>query len=171
MKDGSAKSPQVIVIINRSRQPDKLSLSSRLNEEVERACRYQHFLSLIVLDIDLPSLDEATSKEITRFLKENCRQVDLLYPYEKKKFALLLPETSKEGALSLTWRLKRDIGFHGFTGGTKVKVRLGIASYPTEASSGEELLEKAFLALKEDKSSLRRKESPGRHNSPALIEN
>lgn len=151
---------KIILVIEPSSEPDKASLFSRLNEEVERAYRYQHFLSLIILNIDLPSLEEVRAKEIAHFLKENCRQVDILYSYGKKKFALLLPETSGEGALSLAWRIKREIEFHSFTGGTKVKVRPGIASYPTEASSGEELLEKAFQALEEkDKSSLRRKNS------------
>ena len=165
------KSSQVIVIINRSAEPCGSSLSSLLDEEIERAHRYQHFLSLIVLDREPSPLNKKPFQEIIRFLKENTRKVDIISFYKEDKLALLLPETSKEGALSLAWRLKREIGFHDFSGGVKAKIPLGIACYPTEASSGEELLEKAFLALKEeDKSSLRKK-NRGEYHSSIPVEN
>ncbi len=146
---------RVIVIVNHSRGTDKLSLSSRLEEEIERARRYQHFLSLLILAVESALPEREPLKEIIPSLKENIRKVDII-SLENNKLALLLPETSKEGAFSLGWRLKREIEFHNSSGGTKAKVRLGIACYPTEAGSGEELQEKAFLALEEGKSLLRR---------------
>lgn len=172
LKERSAKTSQVIVIVNRSGPPDKFSLSSRLDEEIERAHRYQHFLSLIIVVVRSSVSEGKSLEEIIRFLKENTRKVDIISFYKKDKFALLLPETSKEGALSLGWRLKKEIAFYNLPGETKTKnkVCLGIACYPTEANSGEELLEKASLALKEDRSSLRKKENRG-GRSPIFVKN
>ena len=126
----------------------------------------------MVLAIELSASEEKPLEGIIRFLKENIRKVDIVSFYEKDKLVLLLPETSKEGALSLGWRLKREIEAYNLPGETKTnhKVRLGITCYPTEAGSGEDLIEKAFLDLKEDKRSLRRKKNRGGH-SPILVEN
>ncbi len=161
-KDRSPEAAQVIVIVNRSGQPDEFSPPSRLDEEVERAHRYQHFLSLIILTVESSVSEGEYLKEIIPFLEENTRKVDI-FSFRNDKLTLLLPETSREGALSLAWRLRREIESYNFPGETKTKskVRLGIACYPTEAGSGEELLEKAFLALEEDKSFLRRPENHG----------
>jgi len=143
---------KITIIIERSNKSEKTSLSSRLIEEVERANRYQHFLSLIILEIDLPSLTDEPLKKIIHLLTENSRQVDLIFHHEGGKFAVILPETMREGALSLARRLKREVGsyIHRETKNNN-GVRIGIASYPTDAGSEKEMLEKTILSLKLEK--------------------
>ena len=90
--------------------------------------------------------------------------MDLISFYEQDNLILLLPETSKEGALSLSGRLKKEIASFNFKGGIKARVRLGMACYPTEASSGEELVEKAFQALKEEAAQSSLRQNAGRQS-------
>jgi diguanylate cyclase (GGDEF)-like protein len=126
-----------------------------LNTELTRATRYGHPLSLIILDLDSfkeyndnyghPAGDMRL-REIGEMLKENVREPDIAARYGGEEFAVILPNTSKAGAVKLAERLresaeakagrKNDNGsaISGYT------ISLGVATFPEDATTVRDLL-------------------------------
>jgi diguanylate cyclase (GGDEF)-like protein len=126
-----------------------------LHTEVMRATRYNNELSLIILDLDSfkefndqyghPAGD-VRLKEIGDMLRENVREPDLAARYGGEEFAVILPNTSKLGAMRLAERLRacaerRASGEshvnHVIAGYT---ISLGVATFPEDASTLNDLL-------------------------------
>jgi diguanylate cyclase (GGDEF)-like protein len=123
--------------------------------EITRASRYSQPISLIILDLD--SFKEYNDKwghpagdirlkEIADLLRSNVRDPDLAARYGGEEFALILPNTSKGGAIRLAERLRQSAeesapqksdGTYPIPGYT---ISLGVATYPDDATSMEELL-------------------------------
>ncbi len=86
--------------------------------EVARAGRYQHPLSLLMLDLDgLKTVNtlrgflagESVIASIGRLLRENMRSEDVVARLGGDEFALLLPETDSAGAHAFAERLREVI--------------------------------------------------------------
>lgn len=126
-----------------------------LDAEIARAGRYHHPLSLIILDLDSfkeyndrwghPAGD-VRLREIADLLRLNVRDPDVAARYGGEEFAIILPSTSKSGAVRLAERLRRSAESSapqkqedhcpvpGYT------ISLGVATFPDDAASVEELL-------------------------------
>ena len=85
-------------------------------------------------------------REIADLLRSNVRDPDLAARYGGEEFALILPNTSKGGAIRLAERLRQSAeasapqksdGTYPIPGYT---ISLGVATYPDDAASMEELL-------------------------------
>jgi len=132
-----------------------------LRSEFERARRYGHQLSVVMLDVN--SFKEVndryghlTGDELLTFLGrligENVRSSDIAARYGGDEFALILPETEREAARRVAAKIcdvvskRRDWG-----GGLLVNVTLnisaGVATFPKDALSAEDLLHEADRAL------------------------
>ncbi len=132
----------------------------RLKEEFYRAERTHGQLSLMILDIDHfkrfndtfghPAGDIILSTVAERVLS-NARKVDLTARYGGDEFVILLPDTSAEEALLLADRLHQAVSSVPLTlannNDIHLTVSIGIATYPTHASSIEELIKRADEAL------------------------
>ena len=138
-----------------SELPNRRAFDETLYGEITRASRYSHPLSLIILDLDSfkeyndrwghPAGD-VRLREIADVLRANVRDPDLAARYGGEEFAIILPNTSKGGAIRLAERLrqaaeasapqKSEEGdpIAGYT------ISLGVATYPDDATSVEELL-------------------------------
>ena len=88
------------------------------NMELERTCRYNHPLSLLILDIDHfkqindrygHAAGDHALKVIANSLQANLRPRDVLGRIGGEEFAILVPETSLHGAVLLAERLRREI--------------------------------------------------------------
>src|SRR4029077_9105775 len=81
----------------------------------------------------------------------NARKVDLTARYGGDEFVILLPDTAAEEALLLADRLHQAVSKEPLTLANKTAVSLtasiGVATYPTHASSIEELIKRADEAL------------------------
>lgn len=136
-------------------------LQIRLDEELSRARRLETFLSLVMLDIDNfkcyndthghPAGDELLIR-MGRILQENVRLVDTVARYGGEEFAIILAGTDAERALVAAHRIRRAIEDNPFPGratqpGGKITVSMGIATYPSDAQSKEELISRADQAL------------------------
>ena len=148
-------------------------LNIRLDEEMKRAKRYNQFLSLVLLNVDSFPEDNETEddednipherknalmKKLGEFIKANLRDTDILSLYNQDVLALILPETSVEGAVCLSERLKDQILFAFSNNEIKNSnkgnsVSIGITSYPTDARVIDELIKNAAHMLKCSKGS------------------
>jgi diguanylate cyclase (GGDEF)-like protein len=90
----------------------------RLKEEMMRARRYKHALSVIMVRVDLramdnsPITDETKDKAlgiIVKMINKTVRTVDILARHSDNFYVLILPNTNKREALELAERLKTNI--------------------------------------------------------------
>jgi diguanylate cyclase (GGDEF)-like protein len=135
--------------------------ASRLEEEVQRAERYGHHLSLILFDIDHfkhyndthghPAGNEVL-RVIGRLLRDSARQTDIIARYGGEEFVIVLPETTKGDALMLAEKICRLIEAHRFPGeerqpGGSLTVSGGVAAVPSDLAHSPLLLDAADRAL------------------------
>ncbi len=136
--------------------------------EIERAKRYQSELSMIFLDLDhFKQVNDTYGhltgsrllKEASQIFRRNIRKADHAARYGGDEFVFLLPATSKDGAISmannLLCRLNQTV-FHADCG-TEIKIScsLGVATFPTNASSLKSLIKLADVAMYQVKKSTR----------------
>lgn len=134
--------------------------------ELERASRYKHSTSLIMLDIDhLERINEtfgfAAGDGILQGLAEACRgtlrKMDIVCRYGGEEFVILLPETSVTNAGDIAERLRQRINGKKVILGLRavtVTVSLGISGTEGDhQTSLEQLLNRAEEAMEEAKSS------------------
>ena len=131
-----------------------------LNREVSRARRYNLAFSLLMIDIDHfkwindshghPAGD-AVLKSLAKILKGQVRQVDIAARYGGEEFAIILPETSIDGARIVGERIRSAVANSPFSINNEKKVgvtvSIGIACFPQCAQSIELLIERADQAL------------------------
>ncbi len=126
-----------------------------LTTELMRASRYGHPISLIILDLDSfkeyndnyghPAGD-VRLKEIGEMLRENVREPDIAARYGGEEFAVILPNTTKLGAVKLAERLREAAEARAnqknHNGGaiSGYTISLGVATYPEDAKNVKDLL-------------------------------
>lgn len=134
-----------------------------MEREVARSSRYEGDLALILMDIDNfkevndkfgHSTGDLLIETIGRLLREKVRETDAIARYGGEEFAMLLPETSKKGALRVSEKVRRTIENLVFkipdAGLTlSVTVSVGIAVF---AGSRTDFFNAADKALYESKS-------------------
>jgi diguanylate cyclase (GGDEF)-like protein len=96
--------------------PNKSYLLEFLERELGRFTRYQRFLALILFDLDrFKAVNDRlghicgdyTLKELIRRVQGVMRKDELLARYGGEEFAVVLPETTPEGALETAERLRQ----------------------------------------------------------------
>lgn len=128
----------------------------KLEEEVEYAARHNQSIVLVMLDLDsfLPynhtlgyAAGDALLKEIAALLKDKVRPSDIVCRYGGDEFALLLKNTRKEDAARMCERIRE--AFQLRFGGHQIQVTasIGLACFPTDANSKEDLARAADDAL------------------------
>jgi diguanylate cyclase (GGDEF)-like protein len=85
----------------------------RLREEMMRAKRYKHALSVVLFDVDLggaaPEIADRALTLIMKLINKAVRTVDILARHADGSILLVLPNTNKREALELAERLKSNI--------------------------------------------------------------
>ena len=129
----------------------------RIGEEVERASRYNLTLAVIMIDIDHFKrindefghlLGDEVLKQISRIFSEHLRKPDVLCRFGGEEFAVLLPETTGERALSVAEKLRQMVSAFPFPGIPRpVTFSAGIADLPRHGRSRDELVQAADAAL------------------------
>ncbi|MGE5576957.1 MAG: GGDEF domain-containing protein [Syntrophothermus sp.] len=138
----------------------------RLQEEIQRAERYNRGLTLVMLDIDDFKLYNDTHGHlagdkmlaaIAAVLKENVRSIDLAARYGGEEFALILPETDQGGAFTIMERVRQLVEN---SPAVEVTVSAGIATYPRDGVTREELIHSADQALYQAKAAGKNRIAP-----------
>ncbi len=138
-------------------------MQSALADERQRAQRYGHSLSVIMLDVDgFKSYNDTYGhpqgdvllKMLAAILRETTREVDIVGRYGGEEFIILLPETPKVEALRTAERLRAAVAaaiFPGFADDPDMVVlktiSLGIATFPADAENMPALVQQADDAL------------------------
>jgi diguanylate cyclase (GGDEF)-like protein len=136
-----------------------------LAKEAARAARFDHPLSLLMLDIDgFKRINDTRGhvqgdevlRRIARVLQAESRAIDEPARYGGEEFAIALPETDPDGAAEVAERIRARIDSEAVPateGGEALRVTasVGVATIPTSASAPDELVRAADTALYEAK--------------------
>lgn len=92
-------------------------------KEYERAKRYNHHLSLLILDVDyFKNINDTYGHvcgdvilaEMAKLLKKSVRATDIVARYGGEEIAVLLPETDREHACAIAEKLRDAVASHHF---------------------------------------------------------
>ena len=134
-------------------------LQQRLEDEIQRANRYKHPLSIFMMDIDHfkqvndtfgHNAGDEVLIEFARLLQSSIRQTDYAARYGGEEFIVILPETELTKAVDLAERLREKIAENIAVINNErlnITVSMGVATFPVHALSWQELLEKADMAM------------------------
>ncbi len=134
----------------------------RVEGEVERAQRYCHSFSILIIDLHGLNLVNQRYGSLTgdRLLRElaqavvagSLRTTDLPARYGMDQFAILLPETNAEGALRLGERIREQATkIISVPSGIPLTMALSVVSFPDDGMITERLLRTAEERLKDAK--------------------
>lgn len=127
-------------------------LQYRLSEEILRGASSGKPMSLIMLDIDYfkryndefgHAAGDLVLKAIASLLAACLRSTDLSARYGGEEFVILLPDTTKAKAAALAEEVRKAIEAHRFVlrrTESRVTASMGVASYPEDGRSKEELI-------------------------------
>ncbi len=138
---------------------NRIALERRIADDLARATRYHHSLSLFMVDIDHfkeindryghASGDRAL-RSIAIELERSLRKTDYVARFGGEEFLVVLPETPLVMAVELGERLLRLVSSHPVRlegGSVHVTISIGVASYPEIAKEWRELLDAADMAM------------------------
>jgi diguanylate cyclase (GGDEF)-like protein len=122
----------------------------RLEEEISRHRRFSHPVAVVLFDLDGfkevndgqgHMIGDETLREIGGVLTRYSRGINVLARYGGDEFAILLVETSKEGARLYAERIRQIISSHPYAHAMNVTASFGVASLPEdEAATAEDLV-------------------------------
>lgn len=132
-----------------------------LEQELSRAKRYHAPLSLVIFDVDDFKYYNDNNghlagnkalKQLARLVSKSIRDVDILARFGGEEFALLLPETNKEGAMIIANRICKAVRSAKFTYASKQPLKCfsvsgGLATFLVDAVTTEDLMRFADQAL------------------------
>jgi two-component system cell cycle response regulator len=139
---------------------NRRELEKRLQEETQRARRYSHPYSVLMLDIDhFKDVNDRYGHQtgddvlvtVADLVRLTVRPVDLVSRYGGEELAVILPETDASGARLVAERIRRTIEESLTTtsqGDTiHVTVSIGLATFPRDSATGAGLVYAADQAL------------------------
>jgi diguanylate cyclase (GGDEF)-like protein len=143
-------------------------LHEMLNFEYERSKRYQQPFSIVFSDLDHFKLvndrhghlcGSRLLKEVGELVRGCLRNVDIPTRYGGDEFVIILPQTGKEQAVLVTRRLRAALNEKVFlkTDGLEVRITasFGIATFPDDGESRDDILRLADEAMYRVKESTR----------------
>ncbi|MFH1760909.1 MAG: GGDEF domain-containing protein, partial [bacterium] len=127
-------------------------LKQRLPEELSRARRYGHDLTVMMTGIDnFNSIKENYGtkfsnyilKEMAGILKKNSRVTDLFVRYGSQEFFTVFTETDIMGAFVIAKKLRLNVRKHKFSFrdmSVKLTISSGLCSYPDLGSHNDQVV-------------------------------
>lgn len=135
----------------------------QLSKEIESARGGNRPITLLMFDIDdFKKLNDTYGhhngdtvlREIANILKDSSRENDFACRYGGEEFAVILTQTPKEQGMAIAERIRAQIAEHTFhlspdSNGQKlhVTVSVGVATFPEDTSTKEELIARADKAM------------------------
>jgi diguanylate cyclase (GGDEF)-like protein len=129
----------------------------RLEEEASRFRRFNHPVSVVLLDLDGfkcindelgHGAGDDTLRVMADLLLKYSRGINVICRWGGDEFAVLLVETTKAGAQLYAERLRQVLAAYPFAHGRQITASFGIAALPEDvAPSAEEIIQAADEAL------------------------
>ncbi len=131
--------------------------SQRIKIELTRSRRYHRPLSLVVIEsesddqkttremlksVQQDLLNRFTSARVGQIIDDRIRQTDLVLRDHRGRFVVLCPETNLENTIMLAKRIAQAVKER-----TNLRVLWGVAAFPEEALTFDDLLHKATERL------------------------
>lgn len=139
---------------------NRREMERRLDEEIERCRRYQHPLTIVMLDIDHfkqvndthgHRVGDEVLRSVAARLERALRRADFVARYGGEEFLAILPDTAQTPAAELAERIRNDLAQAMITLVDGVPLRVtasfGVASFPPHGADRETLCERADRAL------------------------
>jgi diguanylate cyclase (GGDEF)-like protein len=131
--------------------------SIRLEEEVSRYRRFNHPVSVMLIDLDAfknindelgHGAGDDTLRDMADILLKYSRGINVICRYGGDEFAVLLVETSKAGARLYADRIRQVLATYPFANGRRVTASFGIAALPEDVEpAADDLIRAADEAL------------------------
>jgi diguanylate cyclase (GGDEF)-like protein len=131
-----------------------------LDAEIYRSDRYGYEFSVVFIDLDrFKQVNDVYGHlvgskllwTIGDIIKSNLRLIDYAFRYGGDEFVILLPQTTKQNALSVVRRLKDLLTSRVFFSEEKLNIRVtasfGVATFPTDGRTAREILHVADEAM------------------------
>jgi diguanylate cyclase (GGDEF)-like protein len=130
-----------------------------IKKEIGRAERFREEFAIIMLDVDgLKEYNDVHGhlggsgviKRVAALAAAKLRAIDMLCKYGGDEFVAVLPRTPKRGAALAAERIRRSIEESKFPGERKtgkITMSMGIASFPEDGRTVQDLIERADKAL------------------------
>jgi diguanylate cyclase (GGDEF)-like protein len=140
------------------------TFDEKVREEAVRARTFKTTFSLLMLDIDhFKSLNDryghpfgdSVLRRIGEILKASVYETDFVARYGGEEFVVLMPRAEPEGALRKAQSIRQAIAAERFALATEtipVTASIGVAHFPRDAATTEDLVAKADSALYQAKS-------------------
>ena len=138
---------------------NKRAFLEELDNKLRSAERFGRKLSLLVTDIDFfksvndtygHATGDVVIKELGAILRRAKRETDIVARFGGEEFCILCEETETKGAQLLAERVREELAstvFQTDLGKLQVTCSLGVATYPSHASSAPALFEASDQAL------------------------
>ncbi|HCJ67644.1 MAG TPA: hypothetical protein DHV62_10120, partial [Elusimicrobia bacterium] len=132
---------------------------TRLAEEIVRIRRYSGVFSVSLIDIDYfkkcndtygHQVGDQILQRLGKILKENLYETDIIARYGGEEFVILFPRAEPEGVKRKMENLREKIAAEDFIldwGKLKITVSIGLAHYPRDGPTAEEILRAADQSL------------------------
>lgn len=137
-----------------------------LKDDVDRACRYQRPVSLLLLDIDHfkdvndthgHQAGDAVLRDLSKRLIKRLRTSDRICRYGGEEITVILPETDSRAAMKIAEDIRNLIERESFevdgNQSLSITVSIGIATCPNHTEEAQQLVSGADTALYEAKDS------------------
>ena len=131
-----------------------------LRRETKRALRGNRPLSLLFVDLDgFKSINDSHGHlfgsralvESASVIRASARETDIVARFGGDEFALVLPDSASDGAVSVGERIRDRLAAHRFLEGDGLSIALtasvGVATLPDVAATAEELIQAADEAM------------------------
>jgi diguanylate cyclase (GGDEF)-like protein len=129
----------------------------RIEEEMERARRFETGMAVIMVDIDQFKrlndefghlLGDEVLRQVSSIFSQQLRKIDVVCRYGGEEFAILLSQTSLQHAMGVSEKLRRLVENWQFPGVPRpVTISAGTATYPDHGATRDEVVKAADAGL------------------------
>ncbi|HEV8352804.1 MAG TPA: GGDEF domain-containing protein [bacterium] len=135
---------------------NRRALREHLKRELQRAARYDTQLVVVVVDLDgFKDINDRHGhlraddllRQLAAALQRSSRDSDFVARFGGDEFVVVLPQTSRAEAARVAERIRTNIEDVSLLEGMTLTASIGMASFPRDGTSSQELLDAADRAM------------------------